>query len=654
MNWTEELLEVYEKNRDQAGVIHYKKYKIGKEEQQIPYVLLPPFHTTVTAQVEIKITENGELLNAEKVADVEKSTVIPVTEKSGSRTAGKAAHPLCDNLQYIAGDFGDYTEKQKEGNECFELYLSGLERWYFSEYTHPKVAAIYRYIKKGKVIEDLIRYKVLVLDENGKLDSKVKWQGVSQDKYLVRFVITAGVTDEIIEEACWKDRSLQECFIQYYNSIQETRDLDYLSGQWEAPSYLQPKKIRNEGDGAKLISANDEVNFTFRGRFSSKEQAFSIGSETSQKIHNALKWLIRKQGHSFDTMYMVAWESDMHPILNWDADTEQIISTANRVSDKAEDDFEEEYEEEEPFATDTNPIVAEQLYQALQGYRKKVHNTSRMVLMVLDGATPGRLAIQEFKALETAQYLDNIYQWHERGGWQQQKKKNHYYYGVPGIKDIADILYGSDGNAMGSLTINDKNGKRMYAELGRRLEPCIWSRRNLPYDLVQIAVNRASMPQSYKHRTNWEQTLCLACSFVKKNRYERYKEEWNVALDEICNDRSYLYGRLLAVADQVEYRTFEQDSERMTNAKRYMTTFSQRPFETWKIIEENIQPYWNHLKVSERNYYRKVLDEIYALFEVDAFKEKRRLDGLYLLGFHSQMFELKKKKNNQQEEKGHE
>lgn len=343
----------------------------------------------------------------------------------------------------------------------------------------------------------------------------------------------------------------------------------------------------------------------------------------------------------------------MHPILNWDADTEQIISTANRVSDE-EDDFEEEYEEEEPLATDTNPIVAEQLYQALQGYRKKVHNTSRMVLMVLDGATPGRLAIQEFKALETAQYLDNIYQWHERGGWQQQKKKNHYYYGVPGIKDIADILYGSDGNAMGSLTINDKNGKRMYAELGRRLEPCIWSRRNLPYDLVQIAVNRASMPQSYKHRTNWEQTLCLACSFVKKNRYERYKEEWNVALDEICNDRSYLYGRLLAVADRVEYRTFEQDSERMTNAKRYMTTFSQRPFETWKIIEENIQPYWNHLKVSERNYYRKVLDEIYALFEVDAFKEKRRLDGLYLLGFHSQMFELKKKKSNQQEDKEHE
>ena len=67
------------------------------------------------------------------------------------------------------------------------------------------------------------------------------------------------------------------------------------------------KKIRNEGDGAKLISANDKENYTFRGRFIDKEQAFAIGAETSQKAHNALKWLIRKQGHSFDTLSMITW-----------------------------------------------------------------------------------------------------------------------------------------------------------------------------------------------------------------------------------------------------------------------------------------------------------------------------------------------------------
>ena len=65
-----------------------------------------------------------------------------------------------------------------------------------------------------------------------------------------------------------------------------------MSGKVEVLSFLQPKKIRNEGDGAKLISSNDEKNFTFRGRFSDKSQAFSIGYEDSQKAHNALKWSI--------------------------------------------------------------------------------------------------------------------------------------------------------------------------------------------------------------------------------------------------------------------------------------------------------------------------------------------------------------------------
>ena len=31
-----------------------------------------------------------------------------ITEKSGSRTAGKEPHPLCDNLRYLAGDYTKY------------------------------------------------------------------------------------------------------------------------------------------------------------------------------------------------------------------------------------------------------------------------------------------------------------------------------------------------------------------------------------------------------------------------------------------------------------------------------------------------------------------------------------------------------------------
>ncbi len=43
MSWISELLDLYEKNSDKVGIIDYRKGN--------PYVLLPPFHTTVTAQI---------------------------------------------------------------------------------------------------------------------------------------------------------------------------------------------------------------------------------------------------------------------------------------------------------------------------------------------------------------------------------------------------------------------------------------------------------------------------------------------------------------------------------------------------------------------------------------------------------------------------
>ena len=104
------------------------------------------------------------------------------------------------------------------------------------------------------------------------------------------------------------------------------------------------------------------------------------------------------------------------------------------------------------------------------------------------------------------------------------------------------------------------------------------------------------------------------------------------------------------MADRIEYRTYDDgDKARVTNAKRYMSTFSQRPFETWKVIEENIQPYMNKLGIAERRFYENLLNDIYELFGVDSFKDNKKLNGLYLLGFHSQAYDLKLKKEDSKE-----
>ena len=644
MSYVNELIDLYNKNQDKIGVIEYRG--------DIPYVLLPPFHTTVTAQITVTIDQNGNFMRAELVVQDDKMTIIPVTEKSGSRTAGKEPHPLCDNLRYLAGDYKDYY---KDDGVCNELYMSQIEKWEKSTYSHEKVKAIYLYLKKATLIKDLVEQKIIKLNDNNQIDDKENMEGIVQTKAFVRFIIrsTGENLHREIPDECWKDRTLQDCYIKYVRSQEREKGMCYLTGNMESISYLHSKKIRNEGDVAKLISANDSQNFTYRGRFANREEAVAVGSETSQIVHNTLKWIIRKQGAFFDTMTIVTWESDQLSMPKWNMDTESIITEyENEQEENDWDSWDDNWSEEEE-VSDGNPITAEKFYKALNGYGKKVDNTSNMILLAFDAATPGRLAMIENVTLDTARYLKNIEKWHNDCNWIHEKWKDGkriQFWGMVGVRDIADILFGIENK--GKLSIVDGNGKKLYAEVAKRLLPCIWYGSNIPYDYVNLAVVKASNPLTYKERKNWERVLTLACSMVKKNEKDRNKEEWNVALDKSAKDRSYLYGRLLAVADRIEYMTYDaKDNGRITNAKRYMSTFSQRPYETWKVIEENIQPYLAKLDVVKRKYYENLLSEICNLFDIDKFKENKKLDGLYLLGFHSQEYDLRFKKENSEEKK---
>ena len=120
-----------------------------------------------------------------------------------------------------------------------------------------------------------------------------------------------------------------------------------------------------------------------------------------------------------------------------------------------------------------------------------------------------------------------------------------------------------------------------------------------------------------------------------------------MALDTNCTDRSYLYGRLLAIADLIEQRaTFEEEKGKVTNAKRYMNAFSQRPFRTWQIIEEKLEPYSRKLK---SKWLLTQLDEIHDMFSPVDYADDSHLDGLYLLGNHSQMYAVNSFNKNSSE-----
>ena len=229
MNWVNELIDLYEKNEDQIGVI--------EERNGMQYVLLPPFHTTVTAQITVTIDQDGNFLNAESVDSSSKLTTIPVTEKSGSRTAGKEPHPLCDNLRYLAGD---YVKYYKDDGVCNKLYISQLKKLVESEYCHEKVRAIYLYLKRNTLIHDLVNKAVIKLNEQEQMDDKESIQGIAQPKAFVRFIVRSADADILGQrpDECWKDRTLQECYIEYVRSQEKEKDLCYLTGNMEATTYL--------------------------------------------------------------------------------------------------------------------------------------------------------------------------------------------------------------------------------------------------------------------------------------------------------------------------------------------------------------------------------------------------------------------------------
>lgn len=619
MNWVRELLDLYEKNKALVG-----KTEVGRFGEDV--ILLPPFHTTVKAQITVRIDPNGVFLRADRVPKDDALTVIPVTEESGVRTSGIASHPLCDNLAYIDGGYNDFApEKDKNASEKHRLYLEGIKAWAESDFSHEKVRAVYKYVSREHTIKDLLASGVLNANEKGEIPD------IKQNSFL-RFSVEGEWTpdSDMAPPECWLDETLREAYIEYVRSRSGDAALSYLTGEVVPISYLQPKKIRNEGDGAKLISSNDSDGYTFRGRFANKEEAFAIGYEESQEIHNALKWIIRRQGKRFDELTVVVWESELCPIPDYSESSDEICDEA---LDFLDDDDSEGEEKRCPDAT-----YAVEFLSAIDGYRRKAQYSSNVVIMALNAATPGRLSVAEASSLPTTVYLDNIERWHRECGFYHisHAKDKHEFYGMVSVKDAANMLYGDD---------------KLLPTVCNRLRACIVFGKPLPNDMVRLAVQRASSPLSYESRTDWERVLSLACSMVKKKHIEKgNKEEFSVALNNESRNRSYLYGRLLAVADRIEYRTYEANENRQTNAKRYMNAFSQKPYRTWKVIAERLDPYLQKLPIGEKLKYIKLTDEIYELFDENDFADDSPLEGLYLLGFHNQSYALKNKTEIKTEE----
>ncbi len=628
MGWLKTLAETYDVYSELAG-----KDKNGQA------VLLPLSHSTFNAQIEVAIDEDGNFQDAEKLEKGKDIiTIIPVTEDSAARSSGIAPHPLCDKLCYTAGDYSLFTGDKKE--KYYEAYIEQLKEWAESAHTHPMVQAVYRYLGKGTLINDLLASKVLELDNNGKLTDKVKIQGQGQTGANVRFRVYGGSRPQEV----WKNQDLYEGYSTFYQQKAGEEKLCYVTGKTEACSDKHPSKIRNSGDKAKLISGNDESGFTYRGRFTSKEQAFAVGYDTSQKAHNALRWLLQKQGYTRDESAIVCW------IANRDMPVPDMMKdSVNAYGDMDDFDFDfdslDSDEKSDTSKNDTGKYFAEQFNHAVNGYAGKVRTDDKVAMIALDAATTGRLSVVYYDEMGGRQYIDAILNWQNHCKWRRNIKLEKFEEGkkritcecTPSPRDMALAAFGVQRSEW--LEADSK----LIRGTVKRLLPCITKKGvRIPADIIRAGARRASMPQTMSDFVWYNDVLCVVCAMIRFN-YEEGDRTMDTFLEDNVNNRNVLFGRLLAVYDYMEQRAlFEYDENgkvkerRTTNAKRYWNAYSSRPAKTSKTIRENLIAYEKKLNGFELAKFEEWAGEIMSHLAENGF-DNAALSEMYLPGYYQQM-----------------
>jgi CRISPR-associated protein Csd1 len=600
VSWVQKLYETYDRC---AGLEQFENAPLA-----------PLSHLDQQAHLEIVLNGTGEFRSAHIVQ--KEPTLIPVTERSAGRASGPVAHGLCDKIKYVAKDYVSPFGKPS----VHYLYLDQLRSWSNAD-PNIKVSAILRYVEKGTIVHDLAGAGLVPLDCDRKLITR--WTDSTPAPEIFKVLVAkdghrdAGdalvrwrVQEEgVSETAVWLDSDVRDSWIRFDTSLETASGLCMVSGEVTALAVNHPKRIRHGADGAKLISSNDSSGYTYRGKFSLPSEAFGLGSVVTQKAHNALRWLVARQGYKQGDQAIVAWSVAGKRIPPVIAGSDELI---------------------EPYQGDAGQLFAGKLNKCIAGYATQLADRDDIVVMALDSATPGRMAITYYRELSGSEFLTRIRDWHENTAWPQNMGKDRHFTGAPAPRDIAEAAYGR--------RVDEKLRKSTV----ERLLPSIVDGQPIPRDLVRACAQRA-VNRVGQERWEWERTMGIACALIRGSRRE---EHYTMSLEEGRISRDYLFGRMLAVAEKIESSSlYLQKESRETTAERLMQRFADHPAATWRTIELALRPYMARLQGSRGgalHNWRKLLDDISLKFQEDDFTRAGSLEAEFLLGYHCQRAALTK------------
>lgn len=572
----------------------------------------------------VYLDENGNFVRADKG---EKKLLIPSSPSAAGRTSSPTAYPLFDDLRYVAGDMTE--ELSEDFTKFFNIYTNGLNEWSEADGAPHALSVLLGYLERKTLFHDLCESGCINKEKDFSSDSAF----AKNIKNMVAFYmydsskrdfVNMALMPEIVNS--WTDRLI---------SSMGNIGICYASGE-ETPITAIHQMMYGK---AKLISSrNSDNKFQYEGRFTSADEACTVSYATSEKAHNALRWLISRQGFQRFGLKFVAWRKDCCEIIQPDEDPDFSLG------------------DEEEIRIDTAEDYAKRVDLMLSGYKIKDTDVkdSGIVMIGLEAATQGRCSINYYQELDSNDYLERLGKWYKGCYWRLnyfgKDEKLHTGIMTPSIGSMGNAVFGKRAmiDARSDLKA-DKSGTKQVKRFYLDMFSCIAEGRRAPTGYTMAAYHRVLKPQSFTDRNGsydqYEWLNCMAVTLAMLKSTDT-KGVYKVALNEHETDRSYLYGRLLAIADVMEENVLRTQSDnRQTKAVRLFTAMQQHPAATWSNLEQKILPYEAKLSAGLRTWYNRQIDEIYHI-GVD-MGSNAPLSPRFIEGYHNQRYELKNRKKEE-------
>ncbi len=619
MGWMNKLCEAYDLALESFS---------GSSADNSKATLIPIGMIKKSLKYTVTINHLGEFENADALADELSSAIVPTTAQAEARTGNPAPYPLAEQLQYfILNEDGE--------SPLFDSYIAALRAWSEHPSAPEALSILLTYLEKRTLIEDMH----LTLP---------KFTPEKEQKSFVCFVLN----DSDVESRLWMRKSVIKSWQEYSSAkSNEIGELCYVSGE-QLPIMESHPKV--EGN-AKLISAKDgEFRFQYRGRFIDTASSTAVSAVASTKAHNAFKWLVENQGMRKLGLTSVTWNINGCPMTTpIDDDDDDFISVP--ICD-----------------TFRNYSIA--VKEAAEGYAGKLREwnsdinlsdsakkrANEVCILCTEAATTGRLSITYYQEIPGNEYVSRLERWHTDCAWQLSRGKKGTSdddpdFGKkrirsPSFHELAEAIMGTKslGFALKDFKCEKSDGK-LYRELYLRILACIAEGASIPESYVRAAVRRTCAPLAFTDNNGkwmpfvWERTLNVTCALIRKHRIDLHLPEiFPCELDHSLTDRSYLYGRILAIADKLERDAVQEKPDYKTNAIRMMSAYVNNPAKVWRELHSKLLPYLKRLGADGRgaDYYQKLIGAVETSFEATDRSDDSPLGELFLVGLALERREL--------------